>query len=232
MGQICLPAGCVDAVRFSLIDACTGEAVAGASNGYIATCIKDVTLTPNVTEGDETILETNCGTKCWQTRKNDRLDNITVEMTLLNPDYYLQSLINGVTLLSDATPDEIGYIQDENAVAPWLSVEIFEQVPSEACDSSGINYRRLVLLKTRFQPVTFEAEDPFRLVKLTGVTAPTDVSGWASGGGGTGVAGPFNDFPLDLTGSTARSQYIEVQETLGAALTGTCGYTAVPAGTP
>lgn len=229
MAQICLPAGCVDAVRFALIDPCTGTAVAGATNGYILNCVRNVTITPNVTEGDETILENGCGTKCWQTRKCDRLDNITVEMELLNPDYEFTSLISGdsVSLVNDGV-NNIGYYNDEATnCAPWLSVEIFEQIPAEACNSA-IAYRRLVLPKVRFAPVSFTQEDPFRLVTVTGTTAPTYVAGW--GGGGT-ISGPYNDSPFDFSGvgATVKTQYIEFQDEILTPLVGTCGFTTVPA---
>jgi hypothetical protein len=223
MSQICLPAGCVDAVRIALVDECTGVPVAGASNGYILNCVRNVTLTPNVTEGDETILEDACGNKCWQTRQCDRIDNVTVEMELLNPDYEFTNLVNGVTLVNDGV-DNIGYYTDEaNYCAPWVSVEIFEQIPAEACNSAVV-YRRLVIPKVRFQPVTFATEDPFRLVSLNGVSAPASISGWGDG--------PFNDSPFDFSAVAAdvRTQYIELyDDTITSTLTGACGFTTVPA---
>lgn len=221
MAQICLPAGCVDAIRVALIDECTGARVLGATNGYVLNCIRNVTLTPNVTEGDETILENACGTKCWQTRKCDRLDNITVELELLNPDYEFTNLINGNPLLVDGGNNAGYYTDEDNTCHPWFCVEIFEQIPAEACDAN-YKYRRIILPKVRFQPVSFTTEDPFRLVSLSGITAPVNITVLADG--------PFNDSPIDFTTLPvdARTQYVEFQDSnITTALTGNCGFIPV-----
>lgn len=221
MAQVCLPAGCVDAIRFAKLDDCTDEPQAGASNGYVVNCIRNVTLTPNIEEGDETILENDCGYKCWQTKQCDELRNITVEFELLNPDYELTNLLTGQVLVNDGA-ENIGYYWKEGQPChPWVSVEIFETVPDESC-STGHRYRRLVLPKVRFQPPSFEKENPFRLVKFTGMTSPADLSAWGDG--------PYNDSPFDFSAvANTLTQYIEMyDDTITDTLAGTCGFVTVP----
>src|SRR3990172_11774916 len=221
MTQVCLPSGCIDALRFALLDDCTDAPVNGPLNGYIVNCVRNIVLTPNVEEGDETILENDCGRKCWQTKKCDELRNITLEFEILNPDYELTSLLTGQVLIND-NAENIGYYWAEGQPChPWISVEFFEQVPDESCEA-GHKYRRIILPKVRFQPPTFEKEDPFRIVKFTGMTSPSTLANWGDG--------PFDDSPYDFSTVSllVTAQYIELfDDTITDTLLGQCGFVEV-----
>jgi len=222
MSQLCLPAGCVEAIRFAIVDECSGAPVAGASNGYVVDCIRNVSWTTNVEEGDETILKTDCGSKCWRTRNCDEVLNYNLEFQLLNPDPELTALLTGFPLINDGV-DNIGFYQDEAVdCQPWLAVELFEQVPDEACEA-GAQYRRIVFPKMRFQPPGTEKEDPFRIVTWTGMSSETDLSEYGDG--------PFNDSPFDFSTLPAntKGQYTELFDTLTSAPAGQCGFLTVPA---
>lgn len=222
MAQVCLPAGCVEAIRFALVDECTGEPLAGASNGYVVDCIRNVTWTTNVEEGDETILKTDCGKKCWRTKNCDEVLNYTFEFQLLNPDTELTALLTGWPLLNDGV-NNIGFYQSEDVdCQPWVAVEVFEQVPDESC-TAAVKYRRHVFPKIRFQPPANEKEDPFRVLSWTGMTAETDLANFGDG--------PYNDSPFDFGTLPAGSlsQYAEVEDVLTEAPAGQCGFLTVPA---
>jgi len=222
MAQSCLPAGCIDAIRIALVDNCTDIPVAGATNGYLFNCFRNITMTENNEDGDETVLKNDCGKKCWSSRKCDDLKDITVEFELLNPDYELTNLITGQPLINDGV-ENIGWYQLEGAnCLPWLSVEFFEQVPDENC-TAGHKYRRLVLPKVRFQLPTSEKEDPFRIVKFSGRTSPATLANWGNG--------PFNDSPFDFSvvASTVQTHKMEFfDDTVTDTLEGTCGFLTVP----
>ena len=49
--QVCLPAGCVDAIRIALVDECTDAPIAGATNGYLFNCFRSLELTSNIEDG-------------------------------------------------------------------------------------------------------------------------------------------------------------------------------------
>lgn len=223
MAQSCLPAGSIDAIRVALVDKCTDIPVAGASNGYLFNCHRNITMTENIEEGDETTLKNDAGKKCWHTKKCDDIKDITIEFDLLNPDYELTSLLTGQPLINDGL-ENIGWYQEEgNNCLPWLSVELFEQVPDEDCTSPDKVYRRIVLPKVRFMLPTSEREDPFRIVKFSGRTSPATIANWGDG--------PFNDSPVDFstlasTISTHKMEYFD--SSVVNTLTGTCGFIAVP----
>lgn len=223
MAQSCLPAGSIDAIRVALVDKCTEIPQAGANNGYLFNCFRNIAMTENIEEGDETTLKNDAGKKCWHTRKCDDIKDITIEFELLNPDYELTALLTGQPLINDGL-ENIGWYQEEgNNCLPWLSVELFEQVPDEDCTSPDKVYRRIVLPKVRFQLPTSEREDPFRLVKFTGRTSPALIENWSDG--------PFNDSAIDFAVAAPgvlshKMEYFDANVTTP--LVGACGYLAVP----
>lgn len=221
--QVCLPAGCIDAIRIALVDECTDAPIAGASNGYLFNCFRNLELTSNIEEGAETVLRNMCGRKCWQTRLDDELTNIGLAFELLNPDYELTALLTGQPLINDGT-ENIGWFQQEGRThSPWVSVELFEQVPDESCEADH-SYRRIILPKVRFRLPENTREEPFRIVPLTGITAAASLAAWGDG--------PFNDSPFDFSAldPEIQSHYVELfDETITDTLEGTCGYITVPA---
>lgn len=147
--QACLPAGCIDAIRVSVVDDCTELAECGPSKGYIFNCFRNLELTTNNEEGEETILRNDCGKKCYQTQSPDELTNISISFELLGPDYELTTLLTGQSLLNDGE-ESVGWYQHEGLTKPpYICVELFEQVPDESCEA-GHRYRRLILPKVKF----------------------------------------------------------------------------------
>lgn len=225
--QVCLPAGCIDAIRIAKVDDCTDQPLEGASNGYIFNCFRNLELTSNTEEGEETILRNDCGKKCFQTKQDDELTNITVAFELLSPDYELTALLTGQPLINDGG-ENIGWYQEEGKTkSPWVSVELFEQVPDENCEA-GHRYRRIVLPKVSFGLPESTREGMLRVVPMSGTTAAAQVSAWGTG--------PFNDSPFDFTAldDDIHSHYIELfDDVTDNTLEGTCGFVAVPSqGTP
>lgn len=221
MAQECLPAACVEVARFALVDDCTGAPVPGVSNGYIADCIRNVTWSTNVEEGDETVLKNDCGKKCYRTKNCDEVTNYTLEFQLLRPDAELVNLLTGWPLINDGV-ENIGYYQSEQVdCQPWLAVELFEQIPDEDC-AAGRKYRRVIFPKIRFQPPANEKEDPFRLLSWTAMSDSTPLANYATG--------PFDDSPFDFSAvaATETSHYAELYDVLADAPTATCGFVEVP----
>ncbi len=223
MAQVCLPAGCIDAVRLSRVDECTDLAVPGANSGYVFNCFRSLEITTNIEDGEETVLRNSCGKKCFSTRACDELTNIGLSFELLNPDYELQSLLTGQALINDGA-ENIGWFHaDGIECSPWLCVELFEQVPDESC-VVGHKYRRIVFPKARFRPVPVNTrEGQLRVIGIEGVTAPSSVSAWGNG--------PFNDSPFDFA-AVAAGIDTHMMEFFDSSVTdtlqGQCGFLTVP----
>lgn len=223
MAQICAPAGCVEFARFAKVDPCTGAAIPGASNGYIVECIRNVTWNRNIEEGEKTILQTDCKKICWQNQECDDLIDYTLNFELLNPDYELQELLSSMPLITDGGGDNIG-IKDVTSVdcLPWITTELFEQVPSDQCEA-GYEVRRIVFPKLRFQIPENDKEGQMRILSFQGTTSPSPTAGYATG--------PFEDSPVDFSTASAdeRSHKLEFFDTIDlSTLSGNCGYITVP----
>jgi len=223
MTQVCLPAGCIDAVRVSLVDQCTDTAIVGVNNGYVFNCFRSLELTSNIEDGEETILRNDCGKKCFQTKACDELTNVTIAFELLNPDYELTALLTGQPLLNDGL-ENIGWYQKEgDNCSPWVCVELFEQVPDESC-SADHTYRRIVLPKVRFKLPGNTREGQLRVLPFEGMSASANVSAWGTG--------PFCDAPFDFSAipPTEETHYMEFfDSTITDTLEGTCGFIPVVA---
>ena len=223
MAQTCLPAGSIDAMRIALVDRCTDAPISGATNGYLFNCFRNISMTENIEEGDATTLKNDAGKKCWHTQKCDDIIDINIEFELLNPDYELTALLTGQPLINDGV-ENIGWLQEEgNNCLPWVSVELFEQVPDENCTTPDKVYRRIVLPKVRFQLPGTDREDPFRIVTFSGRTSPALIENWGTG--------PFDDSPVDFSvvAPGVESHKMEFYDAnVTSELTGSCGFLAVP----
>lgn len=222
MPQVCLPAGCIDAIRVALVDECTDRPVPGTASGYVFNCFRSLELTTNIEDGEETVLRNDCGKKCFQTRTCDELTNVGLSFELLNPDYELTNLLTGQSLINDGA-ENIGWFHtDGRKCSPWLSVELFEQVPDEVC-APGHKYRRIVIPKVRFRPIPTPArEGQMRVVAFEGVSSPASIAAWGTG--------PFYDSPFDF-GDLDPSIQTHMMEFFDSSLTdtieGVCGYIPV-----
>ena len=230
MPEICIPAGCVDIVRFYAIDQCTDVPSAGA-NAIIQGGVINFTATPQIEEGENNIVRTMCGQICARDQQCDDLNGYELEIQICNPHYELQTLLTGQSGIVD--PDSlntVGVLQDTSvACSPWVGVEVFERIPREECVAIGaVNpyYRRRIWGKVRFNPTfTEDREGTIRLTTWTGMSAPAKVDGYSDG--------PFNDLFVDLATlfpSVDRFDHAEVID-LGVVspITGLCGRQTVPA---
>lgn len=222
MPQVCLPAGPIDAIRVALIDECTDLPICGPASGYIFNCFRNFELTTNVEDGEETILRNDSGKKCFSTRTCDELTNVGMTFELLNPDYELTNLLTGQALINDGV-ENIGWFHtDGRRCSPWLSVELFEQVPDEVC-APGHQYRRIVIPKMRFKPVpTPGREGQMRVVSFEAASAAASISAWGEG--------PFGDSPFDFSGLDADIQTHIMEffdSTVTETLEGQCGFIPV-----
>lgn len=219
--QVCLPAGCIDAIRVSLVDECTDLVVCGPAAGYVFNCFRGLEITTNIEEGNETVLRSDCGKKCWQTRKPDELTNMGLAFELLNPDYELTNLLTGQPLINDGI-ENIGWYQKEGVThSPWMCVELFEQVPDESC-SAGHRYRRIIIPKIRFKLPENTREDPFRILPFSGVSASRSIASYGDG--------PYHDSPFDfgVLDPSIETHYIEFfDDIITDTLEGVCGYLPV-----
>ena len=220
--QVCLPAGPIDAIRFALIDECTDIPIPGATTGYVFNCFRNLELTTNVEEGEQTILRNDSGKKCFAHRTCDELTNVGLAFELLNPDYELTSLLTGQSLINDGV-ENIGWFHTDGlSCGPWVSVELFEQVPDESC-IPGHRYRRIVLPKLRFRPIpSNNREGQMRIVALEGTSAAASIAAWGEG--------PFADSPFDFGGLDADIE-THIMEFFDSSITdtleGACGFIEV-----
>jgi hypothetical protein len=216
--QVCLPAGPIDAIRVAQIDECTDLPIPGTCRGYLFNCFRNTELTTNVEEGEQTILRNDSGKKCFTSRVCDELTNVGITFELLNPDYELTNILTGQSLINDGI-ENIGWFHTDGLnCTPWLCVELFEQVPDEAC-AAGHRYRRIVLPKVRFKPVGSPTrEGQLRIVGFEGQTSAASIAAYGTG--------PFYDSPFDF-GDLDPSIETHIMEffdsSLDETLEGTCG---------
>lgn len=223
MPQECLPAGCTKLARVFAIDECTDIPTPGASNGYWLDCFRNVTWEPNVEEGASTVLQDDCGRTCWKNTECDDLTEYTISFEALNPDYELEALLTGWPVIVDGLGNTIGINRDESLdCQPWLGLELFEEVPRDACED-GFELRRIVF-KVRFQPPGNAREDQFRINPWTAKSTPFSPAAYGTG--------PWDDSGVDFSGADPdqRSHVLEYFDT-GIdidSLEGQCGYVEVP----
>lgn len=223
MTQVCSPAGHIVAARFTKIDPCAETlGLPGASNGYVANCIRSVEETPNIEEGEETRLQNDGGVTCWRNKLPDEVSSYTVNFQVLNPDYELASLISGAVLINDGD-ENIGFYLNDKEPTPLVYVELIEAIPSESCDG-GYAYRMIVFPKIQFQPPGSERDGSMRVVTWTGTSYRTKVTALGEG--------PYGDYPVDFSTApegNASNRFEFYLPGVTSAPEGNCGFIAVPA---
>ncbi len=219
--QQCYAAGCIEVGRVALVDDCTGEPIAGASNGYTFGGITALTWEPVVEEGTDTTVKDMCGNVCMKDVQCDQTTGYNVEITLCRPDNELVALLTGEPIIVDGEGNTVGYFQtDDSNCAPFVSLELFERIPDSQC-SDGVKYRRIIFPKIRITQTAPEREGPIRLLKLGGTAESSFGSGWADG--------PFNDSPVNFATSLGPNDKFFISEVYEVeAPSPSCGYTEVP----
>jgi hypothetical protein len=196
MTQVCRPAKCIEAIRVAKLDDCTLAPVPGALNGYAMGCIIEPNWTPEVEEGEESIVKDNCGNICLRDDRCDLTKRWNLEFKIKEPDKEFLSLIEGNPLIVDGEGVSIGVRQlSYGACTPYLFIELFEK--TDDCDAEGdAIYLRHVFPAARLRWTANEREGIFRILQVEGKTRDvlTDSIG----------TGPFADIPVGaIVGASA-----------------------------
>lgn len=195
MTQVCRPAMCIEAIRVALLDQCTFQPVAGALNGYAMGCIIEPNFTPEIEEGEESIVKDNCGNICLRNDQCDLTKRWNIEFKIKEPDAEFLSLIEGNPLIVDGGVSIGVRHLSYGACTPYVFLEAFER--TDSCDAEGdAVYYRHVFPAVRLRWTSNEREGIFRILQIEGKTRDvvTDDIG----------DGPFNDIPATaFVGATA-----------------------------
>lgn len=219
MTQVCRPAKCIEAIRVALLDQCGITPQDGPLRGYAMGCIIDADWSPEIEEGDESIVKSDCGEICLQDLRCDQTKRHNLEFKIKNPDPEFQALIEGDNLITSGGVS-IGVQHLASHCAPWLFVELFEK--TDECDPQGVPiYYRHVFPKTRLKWTGNEKEGIFRLPQIEGKTQPVLLTDVADG--------PYNDIPAAAIAAPAgsRSDYFWFEDTQLPVVQ--CGAITVPA---
>ena len=220
MTQVCRPAKCIEAIRVALIDQCTFAPVPGAMNGYAMGCLRDVSWTPDVEAGEESVLKSDCGDLCWPPDVQcDRTKKWDLEFKIAGPDPEFLALIEGNPLIVD-TGVSIGVREVAYSCSPYLFVELWER--TDGCEGDGdAIYFRHIFPAIRLKQTGNEKEGVFRTPSIEGKT--TSVVTTTIGNG------PYDDIPVAYTSgapATEKTDYIWFEDTDPPVVA--CGAIAVP----
>jgi len=220
MTEICRPAKCIEAIRVALLDQCTLLPVPGDMNGYAMGCLIEPNWTPEVEEGEESIVKDNCGNICLRDDRCDLTKRWNLEFKIKDPDKEFLALVEGNPLIVDAGIS-IGVRQlSYGACSPYVFLEMFEK--TDDCDAEGdAIYFRHLFPAVRLRWTANEREGIFRILQIEGKTKDvvTDTIG----------TGPFDDItPGLIVGATPeeRTDYVWFEDDFVPAVQ--CGAIAVP----
>ena len=201
MTEICRPAKCIEAIRVALLDQCTLEPVPGPMNGYAMGCIIEPNWTPEIEEGEESIVKDNCGNICLRDDRCDLTKRWNLEFKIKDPDKEFLALIEGNPLIVDGEGVSIGVRQlAYGSCSPYVWLEMFER--TDDCDTEGDPiYLRHVFGAVRLKWTANEREGVFRILQIEGKTRDvvTDDIG----------IGPFEDIPAGLIVGTSPSERVD-----------------------
>jgi hypothetical protein len=195
MTQTCRPAKCIEAIRVALLDQCTLEPVPGLMNGYAMGCIIEPNWTPEIEEGEESIVKDNCGNICLRDDRCDLTKRWNVELKIKEPDKEFLALVEGNPLITSAG-QSIGVRHlSYGACTPYVFLEMFER--TDDCDTEGdAIYYRHVFPAIRLRWTANEREGIFRILQLEGKTRDVVTNNIGTG--------PFNDIPVGaIVGASA-----------------------------
>lgn len=223
MAQICRPAKCVEAVRVSLIGECCGPVTPGQLNGYVMGCIIDPNWTPEIEEGEESLVKDNCGDICLRDDRCDITKRWNLEFKIKNPDEEFIALIGGENrILNDAMTLTVGVQHIARQCSPYLFVELFER--TDDCVTGAPIYFRHVFPCTRLVWTGNEREGIFRILQIEGKTNEVLLAD-------VGV-GPYGDIPANaiIAPAGTRVDYFWFEDVTVPAVA--CGAVEVPVGEP
>lgn len=199
MAEKCVNLGCPEVIRLALQDACSGAPVAGAGNGMVLRCQRNVTIEARVRDADTSEFVSDCG-QVDEYVQDAYVQgyNVSFESARISPE--LQAKLLGYDLLA-IDGENVGFIEEAavgcttQTVRPSFIVEAFFRV--RQCDpNGGSNYLRRVIPGVKFNPVETDKEGQIVFERFSGTSVPTLTSGLDNPLSGTG--GPFQDFPDDI----------------------------------
>lgn len=218
MAQICRPAKCIEAIRVALLGECCTDPVPGALNGYAMGCIIDPNWTPEIEEGEESLVKDNCGNICLRDDRCDLVKRWNIEFKIKNPDEEFLALIGGDNLILDGATS-IGVQHISRQCSPHLFLELFER--TDDCVTGDPVYFRHVFPCVRLVWTGNEREGIFRILQIEGKTTDVLLADVADG--------PYNDIPANAIVAPAgtRTDYFWFEDTT--VPTVQCGAITVPA---
>lgn len=206
MAETCVNIGCPEVIRLALQDQCTGRPIAGAGNGMVMRCLRNVTIEARVRDAETSEFVSDCGQVDEDIQDSYTQGyNVSFESSRISPE--LQALLLGYDLLQ-IDGDNVGFIEEAAAgctsqqARPTFFVEAFYRV--RQCDSSGgANYLRRIIPGVKFNPVENDREGSIGYERFTGTSRPMLTQGYLNDQavGDAGVAdngGPFQDMPADI----------------------------------
>lgn len=208
------------ATRFAALTA-TGAPLTGANNGYSTSILMEATISPDVSEGDKSVLENANSNICQIFEACDILQGIEIEIEVcsLEPDL-MALLAGGRTFVSSAQtrgwefPLPSDTCKNGTCVEFWqLSWDQNTQATSTMFAANTLTYTHWVFPRVRWMLEAYTINKDFTTWKLKGkaqtnpkITANGPYDDWdapVSGMGGiTGLGGFFYDdeFPATQCG--------------------------------
>lgn len=170
----------------------TGAPEVGANNLYVSDALVTLTITPNISEGDEFEVKNGCGEVCVNVKDCDRLKRLDLTMGLCYPDpELLELLVGGSNVLTSG--DAVGYAFPQlgsGACPDGVSVEFWSKRYDVAgAADSTFPYEHYVMPRTFWQHSARTFENGPVSVELVGFATEND--NWFDG--------PENDWPVAST---------------------------------
>jgi len=226
MAEACLIQSCPDVIRFSVVDPCTGEPQAGATNGHALACPRNWTAEPIIREGEASEFISDCGFVVARDKQDDQLNGWTLSFETAHRSNELQALLADETLIASGGQN-IGTINlaSLTCAAPDDSRVAVEAFYTTSRCTAAANHVRWYWGNAQFKITELDREGQLTFFRYTAETYPVLASGIDDG--------PYNDFPADVTAALAAlpaGQYVNhlsFEEDI--TVSGSCGAIPVPA---
>jgi hypothetical protein len=175
-----------EAIRVTRVDEC-GEVVVGECGYAVDECFASVAMSDNVESPTEYKVKAASGNYCVNQRGRSQLNWIDTVVTLLRVNPELVSLVTGLPVVYDDSPDPVavgfGTDSDTYATGNW-ALEMWTNLAVDpsgaACPAAGVRYGYLLLPwlgDATLGDITIE--DGTASLTLNAVTKPGN--GWGTG---------------------------------------------------
>lgn len=213
------------AMRVAKLDA-NGDALAGASNGYVAGGIIEANLGTDIENGIEILKKDGCDQVQVNYRGLDIIKRSTLDLKLTFLDWELISLLTGSQRIINGSTTIGGRIpQISDATPNGCCVEFWTKAWSVSSQSQPVvlgsinGYNHWVIPKAKFQ---FDGAD------LKNDSPDIELKGFGYENPSLNIDGPYNDWPSSVGTSggfpSALGSFLDTSFP-----TITCGFTTVPA---